>query len=73
MLNVGAVAVAQTMQVGLLYVLTANSGANANSGSTGGNINVYAMGADGGATLLGATKISVPHPLALAIQALLPP
>jgi hypothetical protein len=73
MLNVGAVAVGQTMQVGLLYVLTANSGANANSGSTGGNINVYAMGADGGATLLGATKISVPHPLALAIQALLPP
>ena len=35
MLNVGAVAVAQTMQAGLLYVLTANSGANADTGSTG--------------------------------------
>jgi hypothetical protein len=73
MLNVGAVAVAQTMQVGLLYVLTANSRANANTGSTGGNINVYGMGADGAATLLAATKISVPHPVAIGIQALLPP
>jgi hypothetical protein len=73
MLNVGAVAVAQTMQVGLLYVLTANSRADANTGSTGGNINVYGMGADGAATLLAATKISVPHPVAIGIQALLPP
>jgi Lactonase, 7-bladed beta-propeller len=73
MLNVGAVAVAQTMQVGLLYVLTANSRANANAGSTGGNINVYGMGGDGAAILLAATKISVPHPVAMGIQALLPP
>jgi DNA-binding beta-propeller fold protein YncE len=73
MLNVDAVAVAQTMQVGLLYVLTANSRANANAGSTGGNINVYGMGGDGAAILLAATKISVPHPVAMGIQALLPP
>jgi Lactonase, 7-bladed beta-propeller len=73
MLNVDAVAVAQTMQVGLLYVLTANSRANANAGSTGGNINVYGMGGDGAAILLAATKISVPHPVAIGIQALLPP
>jgi 6-phosphogluconolactonase (cycloisomerase 2 family) len=73
MLNVDAVAVAQTMQVGLLYVLTANSRANANAGSTGGNINVYGMGGDGAAILLAATKISVPHPVAIGIRALLPP
>jgi hypothetical protein len=73
MLNVGAVAVAQSMQVGLLYVLTADSGANANSGSSGGNINVYGVGPEGTATLLAATKIGVPNPVAMGIQALLPP
>jgi hypothetical protein len=72
MLNVGAVAVAQTMQAGLLYVLTANSGADANSGSTGGNINVYGV-ANGAASLLATAKISVPHPAAMGVQALLPP
>ena len=72
MLNVGAVAVAQTMQAGLLYVLTANSGANANTGSTGGNINIYGV-ANGAASLLATAKISVPHPVAMGIQALLPP
>ena len=72
MLNVGAVAVAQTMQAGLLYVLTANSGANADTGSTGGNLNIYGV-ANGAASLLATAKISVPHPVAMGIQALLPP
>ena len=72
MLNVGAVAVAQTMQAGLLYVLTANSGADANSGSTGGNINVYGV-ANGAACLLASAKITVRHPAAMGVQALLPP
>ena len=60
------------MQAGSLYVLTANSGADANSGSTGGNINVYGV-ANGAACLLASAKITVRHPAAMGVQALLPP
>ncbi|MGA2396750.1 MAG: hypothetical protein ABSG30_01635 [Steroidobacteraceae bacterium] len=73
MLNIGPVALAQVVQVDLLYVLTTNSGASANTASTGGNINFYSLGADGVATLTATTKISAPSPVSMGMLFLLAP
>jgi 6-phosphogluconolactonase (cycloisomerase 2 family) len=73
MLNIGPVAVAQAIDVVSLYVLTTNSGANANTGSTGGNINFYSLGVGGAATLTATTKISAPQPVTMGVRFLLAP
>jgi 6-phosphogluconolactonase (cycloisomerase 2 family) len=72
MVDIGSAAVAQLLEQGTLYVLMTNSGVVADSSSTGGNINVYALGA-GAVTPAGSTKIAAPHPTAMGIMILLPP
>jgi len=68
-----AVALLQTIQYGTLYVLTSDSGANANTPATGGSILVYSEGNGGTPTLLGTTTLSAPYPSAIGVWLLLPP
>jgi hypothetical protein len=73
MLNTGSVAVAQVLKDASLYVLTTNSGASANGAGSGGNINVYGLGAGGVATLTAATKLVAPYPVTMGMLFLLAP
>jgi hypothetical protein len=73
MLNIGPVAVAQVVQVDELYILTTNSGINANTASTGGSINFYGLGAGGAANLIATAKISAPRPVTMGMLFLLAP
>jgi len=68
-----AVALLQTIQYGTLYVLTSDSGANANTRATGGSVLVYSEGNGGTPTLLGTTTLSAPYPSAIGVWLLLPP
>jgi hypothetical protein len=68
-----AIALVQSLQYGTLYVLTANSGADANTPATGGSVLVYTEGNGGTPTLLGTTKLLAPYPTAMGVWVLLPP
>jgi hypothetical protein len=64
--TIGSAAIAQYLNVNSLFVLTANAG-------TGGNINYYAIGDGGTATLNGTAKINAPYPTAMGVRRLLDP
>jgi 6-phosphogluconolactonase (cycloisomerase 2 family) len=64
-LGLTGVAVAQTLGIPGVYVLTTNSGVDANTAVTGGSLLTYLIGAGGGVTLEATTKLSAPYPTAM--------
>jgi 6-phosphogluconolactonase (cycloisomerase 2 family) len=73
MVSIAPVALAQTLQVNVLYVLTTNSGVNANAASTGGTINSYSVSAGGVVSLIASAKLGAPYPVSMVILFLLAP
>jgi 6-phosphogluconolactonase (cycloisomerase 2 family) len=73
MVSIAPVALAQTLQVNVLYVLTTNSGVNANTASTGGTINSYSVSAAGVVSLIASAKLGAPYPVSMATLFLLAP
>jgi hypothetical protein len=71
MLNVGPVALAQTINFETLYVLTSNLGLGGNA-NLGGSIKTYALGADGLPTLETTSTLAV-RPVSMAMLFLLAP
>jgi hypothetical protein len=72
MLSIGPAALAQTMYVDTLYVLTSNDGIGGNAG-IGGSINYYTLGAGGLPTLAATTTLAAARPVSMAILFLLAP
>lgn len=64
---IGSAAIAQYINVNSLFVLTANAAGN------GGNLDYYALGTGGLATLNGTAKINAPYPTAMGVHILLDP
>lgn len=71
--SIPGVAVSQDLVYGSLFVLTTNSGAEANVAATGGSLISYVLGADGAATLEATTPLLAPNPTALGVWVLLAP
>jgi 6-phosphogluconolactonase (cycloisomerase 2 family) len=72
-LSIAELALAQSIQAGSLFVLTTNSGVNANSAATGGSIIAYSLGTGGAPTLEATTKLEAPYPASMAVRVLLAP
>jgi DNA-binding beta-propeller fold protein YncE len=72
MLSIGPAALAQTMHVDTLYVLTSNDGIGGNPG-IGGSINCYTLGAGGLPTLAATTTLAAARPVSMAMLFLLAP
>jgi 6-phosphogluconolactonase (cycloisomerase 2 family) len=68
-----AVAILQPQAFGTLYVLTTNSGAEANMPATGGSVLNFAEGNGGAPTLVSRATLSIPYPTAIGVWLLLPP
>jgi hypothetical protein len=66
MLSIGPAALAQTMYVNTLYVLTSNDGIGGNAG-VGGSINCYTLGAGGLPTLAVTTTLAAARPVSMAM------
>lgn len=71
-LSIGATALAQSLFVERLCVLTSNVGIGGNAGS-GGSINCYTLGAGGLPTLAASTMLATVRPVSMAMLFVLPP
>jgi hypothetical protein len=69
MLSIGPTALAQTINLDTLYVLTSNNGVGGNAG-IGGSINSYTLGAGGLPTLAATTTLAAARPVSMAMLVL---